>query len=60
MALEPIRTSKNGNEIFALKLGQVEGVKKKFSSGNEGFFVFGKVVIDGKIHQLSGNVVETQ
>lgn len=56
--MKPVRKSKNGNDIYKLKVGEVEGVKKKYKSGKDGFFAFGKVAIDGHIYQISGNLVQ--
>jgi len=53
-----IRTSKNGNDIFAIPLGTVEGTKTKFSSGNKGYRMFGRVLIGSKQYQVVGNVIE--
>jgi hypothetical protein len=56
--LKPIRTSANGNEIFALPLGTIEGTKTTFKTGKTGFRMFGKVIVDGKQHQVVGNLVQ--
>lgn len=58
--MKPVRKSKNGNDIYKLSVGEVEGVAKEFKSGKKGFFAFGKIAIDGNIYQLSGNLVEVQ
>ena len=57
-SIQKVRTSKNGNEIYAIPIGTVEGVKTKFSTGNKGFRVFGRAYIDGKQYQITGNLVE--
>lgn len=31
---------------------------KKFSTGSVGYYVWGKVTLDGKTYQLGGNLVE--
>ena len=58
MAIKKIRTSKNNNDIYAVPLGTVEAVKAKFSTGNKGYRMFGKVLIDGKQFQVTGNLIE--
>ena len=56
--IKKVRTSKNGNEIYAIPVGTVEGVKTKFKSGNKGFRMFGRAYINGKQYQITGNVIE--
>ena len=55
-----VRTSKSGNEIFAIELGTVEGTKAKFNSGNKGYRMFGRAYIDGKQFQIVGQLVQMQ
>ena len=52
-----LRTSKNNNDIFAIPLGTVEGTKAKFTSGNKGYRMFGRVLIGDKQYQLTGQLV---
>ena len=51
-----------GDRIFVLKSGDTESAitarPKTFSPGSVGFMVFGKIIIDGKKYQLTGNAVE--
>jgi len=56
-SINKLRTSKNGNEIYELNIGKVEGTKATFKSGNKGFRMFGKVTIDGKQFQATGNLI---
>lgn len=56
--IQKLRTSKNGKEVFALPIGTIEGTKAKFSSGNTGFRMFGRVMLGNKQYQVTGNVVE--
>ncbi len=51
-----------GDRILVLKSGDTESAvtarPKTFSTGSVGFMVFGKLVIDGKKYQFTGNAVE--
>jgi len=59
--MEVDRVSKQGNEIYKVNIGKVDAIKKHYDkSDKDGFYVFGQVVIDGRIHQLQGNCFETQ
>ncbi len=39
-------------------LGDVETKPKVFSTGSRGFVMYGKVTVNGKRHQITGNLVE--
>jgi len=54
--IKKLRTSKNGNDIYALPVGTVEGTKTTFKSGNKGYRMFGRVIIDGSQFQLTGQL----
>jgi hypothetical protein len=41
-----------------ISLDHITARPKEFSTGSTGYFVFGKVTMDGKRYQLSGNLVE--
>ena len=56
--LKPIRKSKQGNDIYSLPLGTVEGTPTTFSTGSKGYRIFGKAVIDGKQFQVTGNLIQ--
>jgi len=40
-----------------ISLGHITARPKKFSTGSVGFYVWGKVKVEGKKYQLSGNLV---
>lgn len=42
--------SVNGTPVYAKK--------KNYSTGSRGFYVWGKVLIDGVPHQVNGNLIE--
>ena len=50
------------DRILVFKSGDMESAvtarPKTFSTGSVGFMVFGKIVIDGKKYQFTGNAVE--
>jgi hypothetical protein len=52
----------DADRIFVLKSGDTESSvtarPKTFSTGSVGFMVFGKIIIDGKRYQFTGNAVE--
>ena len=39
-------------------LGEVEAKDKSFKTGSRGYFMHGKVTVNGKRYQVSGNLVE--
>lgn len=39
-------------------LGDVETKPKVFSTGSRGYVMYGKITIDGKRHQVAGNIIE--
>lgn len=39
-------------------LGEVEAKARVFSTGSRGYMIYGKITIDGKRHQITGNAVE--
>jgi hypothetical protein len=41
-----------------IDIGKVYGKAKTFKTGSKGYFVFGKVLLNGKRYQLTGNLVE--
>jgi len=56
--IRKIRTSNNGNDIYNIPIGNVEGVKTTFKSGSKGYRIFGKQIIGGKLYQVTGNLIE--
>lgn len=56
--IKKLRESQNGNEIFAIPLGTVEGTETEFKSGKKGYRIFGQDIIDGQKFQIIGQIVK--
>ena len=56
--VETGKKSKSGKDKVTVKLPVLEGVKNTFSSGNEGFSLYGTTVLDGKVYRVTGNLIE--
>lgn len=44
-------------EFMQTSVGPLQMKPKEFNSGSTGYFVWGKVLVDGVPHQFSGNLV---
>ena len=59
MGFDKIRKSHNGNDIYSIPVGTVEGTPTKFSTGRKGYRIFGKFADkDGNVYQVTGNLIQ--